>query len=893
LCQSVFWLYLRTVKSLQDASLKMKKIFLSYASKDKWVRELLVPMLLGYEVELLVEYKTFKIGRSSLQNIEDSIDAADFTFFVVSPNWLSSEWTTLENLILPTDSPANVNESFFLLRLEACELPRRLRPFTYLDLTDATTQVSQIKRLMDQLGIPQLAVGGNADAQNQLSGSNPLASQSISVEAVPTTPEPPIQIPPLGSLEAVIAFNQANIERLQEQLSTPGKVIPFVGAGLSASYGFKGWWDFLMQLAGQFGVTRQVEEILSKNLYEEAAQFLIDKMKSHAFHTAIEDGYGPRKIKNFQPNAVSRALVKLTAGPVITTNYDAVIERTFKLAGNEFDRVAIGAQISAAGKAIERHSKILFKMHGDAEERTNRILTLQEYKQHYGDVDNGGFDKDLPLPKVLSRLMGATPLFFLGCSLQVDRTMKVLAEITQELDHGGHYAIVALPKDANDLPARRSELSELHIHPIWFDPKAKLGYGMVEELLRFLGDGSIDRKAEESTAVGIKRPHPQHISLNRLPLTSGLLFGREEELRLLDEAWENAHIHIVSFVAQGGEGKTALTRRWVNNMEMDGFRDAERVYAWSFYSQGTSEDRQVSGDLFLAETLTWFGDAAMANSPASARQKAQRLATLVRQQKTLLILDGVEPLQYPLGEPYNGQMRDEGVKVLLKELMSSNSGLCVVSTRIEIRELKGGLVLQQTLSPLSNSAGADLLAELLRVKHRRKELEKAAEEYHGHALALTLLGNLLREYHNGDIRQRDLIPPLEEEDEWGSHAKRVLGSYAKLLEDKPELDILRMMSLFDRPADVAVVNELRKGPSIPAITEASMRLIDGCTDITGLCLRRNCLIHWRKWSRSIGRWGMGVRLGCIGRFTTICIFREFEDEEKTTLPTRSAHSQWS
>jgi tetratricopeptide (TPR) repeat protein len=318
-------------------------------------------------------------------------------------------------------------------------------------------------------------------------------------------------------------------------------------------------------------------------------------------------------------------------------------------------------------------------------------------------------------------------------------------------------------------------------------------------------------------------PKPQHISLSRLPDTSGLLFGREAELKLLDEAWENPHTHVVSFVAQGGEGKTALTRKWVNNMEKDGFRGAERVYAWSFYSQGTSEDRQVSADLFLAETLTWFGDAAMANSPASARQKAQRLATLVRQQKTLLILDGVEPLQYPLGEPHNGRMRDEGIKVLLKELANTNSGLCVVSTRQEVRELKDGLVLQQPLSPLSNSAGADLLAEL-GVKGPRKELEATAKEYHGHALALTLLGNLLREYHDGDIRQRDVIPPLEDEDEWGSHAKRVLGSYAKLLEGKPELGILRIMSLFDRPADMTVVNELRKDPAIPSITEALVGL---------------------------------------------------------------------
>jgi hypothetical protein len=488
----------------------MKKIFLSYASKDKWVKEWLVPHLEGYALELLVDYKTFKIGRSSLQNIEDSIDAADFTFFVVSPDWLASEWATLENLIVQTDSPANHKEHFFLLKLEDCELPRRLRPFTYLDLTDAALQASQIKRLMDQLGIPKLTTATNADLQDQKSGSDPLPPISIAPAAIPPTPEPPIEIPPLDSLEAVIAYNQANIDRLQEQLTRPGKVIPFVGAGLSVDYDFKGWWDFLMHLAGQFGVTRQVEQLLSNNQYEEAAQFLMDKMKPHAFHTAIEDGYGPKKLKNFQPTASSRALVKLTAGPVITTNYDAVIEKTFELAGQRFHKLAIGAQVSAAAKAIESHRNILFKLHGDAEENTNRILTLEEYRQHYGDIDIGGFDKDLPLPKVLSRLMSATPLFFLGCSLQVDRTMKVLAEITQALNHGGHYAIVPLPKDPNDLPARRSELSELHIHPIWFDPKGKKGYGMVEELLGFLtGNVVLVPQTEESSALGIQKPHSE------------------------------------------------------------------------------------------------------------------------------------------------------------------------------------------------------------------------------------------------------------------------------------------------------------------------------------------------------------------------------------------------
>lgn len=327
-------------------------------------------------------------------------------------------------------------------------------------------------------------------------------------------------------------------------------------------------------------------------------------------------------------------------------------------------------------------------------------------------------------------------------------------------------------------------------------------------------------KNDGSASVPSPTLRPEYISLHRLPDTSGLLFGRDTQLALLYKAWEDGNTHVVAFVAQGGEGKTALVRRWVNEMEKEGFRGAKRVYAWSFYSQGTAADRNVSGDPFLADALTWFGDAAMANSPASSTNKALRLAALVRSQRTLLLLDGVEPLQYPLSEPHNGRIRDEGLKVLLKELAASNPGLCVVSTRIWIRELDSfskDTVQQDHLPHLDKHAGADLLAGL-GVKGPRKELEKAAEDYRGHALALTLLGNLLRGYYRGKITQRDLIPPLQDEDDWGGHARKVLEYYNHLLEGKPELDILYIMGLFDRPAEAEVIQVLRTKPAIPDLT---------------------------------------------------------------------------
>lgn len=74
------------------------------------------------------------------------------------------------------------------------------------------------------------------------------------------------------------------------------------------------------------------------------------------------------------------------------------------------------------------------------------------------------------------------------------------------------------------------------------------------------------------------------------------------------------------------------------------------MYAWSFSSQGT--DRLGSSDEFIDAALRWFdGPDPMAGSPWD---KGKRL---VRKGRTLLVLDGVEPLQWGPGVQL-GKLKD-------------------------------------------------------------------------------------------------------------------------------------------------------------------------------------------------------------------------------------------
>ncbi len=332
---------------------------------------------------------------------------------------------------------------------------------------------------------------------------------------------------------------------------------------------------------------------------------------------------------------------------------------------------------------------------------------------------------------------------------------------------------------------------------------------------------------------------PERISTSRLPVPGKNLVGRERSLARLDAAWADPRTHILTIVAIGGAGKSALIDAWLKELEKDGWRGAERVFVWSFYSQGTNDG--ASGDTFIAAALRWFGDTDP--TAGSAWDKGVRLAQLVKQQRTLLVLDGLEPLQAPPGQG-EGRIRDHGVAALVRELAVGGSGLCVISSRLAVADLSSredGAAPRIDLEQLSAQDGATLL-ENLGARGTTAELEEAAREMKGHALALTLLGSYLADACGGDIRKRREIGPLEGDATGGEHAKRVMAAYARWFRQGPEVFVLRLLGLFDRPADEGCIRALRKAPAIPKLTETLLGFSDMRWNQTLAKLRRAHLV---------------------------------------------------
>ncbi|HUT93563.1 MAG TPA: TIR domain-containing protein [Thermoguttaceae bacterium] len=304
---------------------------------------------------------------------------------------------------------------------------------------------------------------------------------------------------------------------------------------------------------------------------------------------------------------------------------------------------------------------------------------------------------------------------------------------------------------------------------------------------------------------------------HRLPPSGPDLFGRSEELRQLSRAWNNLHTHLITLVAFGGVGKTALVNHWLARIAKEDYRGAGRVYGWSAYSQG-SKERVTSADQFIDEALRFFGDDRPPGE--SIETRAVRLAELVRRERTLLVLDGIESLQYPPG-PGEGHIKDPGLRTLVRELAAQNPGLCVITTRVRVSDLAGfetSTCPRIDLELLDPPDGARLLASL-GVQGPEDELRAASEAFGGHALALTLLGTFLRDACGGDVRRRGEIGPLEHEIQHGGHARRVMDSYETWLGDGPERQILRMLGLFDRPAEPGALRALRREPPIAGLTD--------------------------------------------------------------------------
>ncbi|WP_108819915.1 SIR2 family protein [Pseudovibrio sp. Alg231-02] len=260
--------------------------------------------------------------------------------------------------------------------------------------------------------------------------------------------------------EILGCYDNANrFEQLRRTFDN-GKLMPFIGAGMSMPSGYPSWTKFLYDACNESHVTEEVlKKLLGDGMYEEAAQELHDDMTAAGFNELLESVFKSEKEVSGAIHYLPRLFPKSS---IVTTNFDGLIEQVFGDANQNFDLVRSGKTLKEVTRLIATGSRLLLKLHGSCEFVGERVLLKNEYDLAYA---NNSDVKDF-----FNRILFGQSLIFLGCSLNVDRTIQSMVEMVKE--HGSsnlprHYAFLEL-REGDDRIARKKELAHANIFPIWY-----------------------------------------------------------------------------------------------------------------------------------------------------------------------------------------------------------------------------------------------------------------------------------------------------------------------------------------------------------------------------------------------------------------------------------------
>jgi hypothetical protein len=109
--------------------------------------------------------------------------------------------------------------------------------------------------------------------------------------------------------------------------------------------------------------------------------------------------------------------------------------------------------------------------------------------------------------------------------------------------------------------------------------------------------------------------------------------GRVELLQALDEDWGDPARRIVELIGFGGEGKSSVARRWVENV-MTSDNKPQGVFWWGFESN-------PSTDAFFEELLKFLVDGINTQSIPSAAEKIQVINAMLSSSRYIFVLDGL------------------------------------------------------------------------------------------------------------------------------------------------------------------------------------------------------------------------------------------------------------
>lgn len=257
------------------------------------------------------------------------------------------------------------------------------------------------------------------------------------------------------SFEEIMAYHPDNKDVYNEIKENLLNLVPFVGAGLT-HFAYPSWKEALNKLTGKItnkNDSRQVKKLIKSGYYMDAAQQLENLRTPSNLARDIAHLFSSDHLAD-KMSVLSKEAVYLLPwlfkGLVLTTNFDETLETVYRECGNPFQTVSDPGHPELLEQFLRNQNHCgLFKMHGTVTgnliEYKNIVFTSAQYDYHYG--------KNSPLISTLKACFQKRLMFFLGCSLEEDRTMEILQEVI--IQGVNHYAIIGCKKSEKDEKARK------------------------------------------------------------------------------------------------------------------------------------------------------------------------------------------------------------------------------------------------------------------------------------------------------------------------------------------------------------------------------------------------------------------------------------------------------
>lgn len=304
--------------------------------------------------------------------------------------------------------------------------------------------------------------------------------------------------------------------------------------------------------------------------------------------------------------------------------------------------------------------------------------------------------------------------------------------------------------------------------------------------------------------VRAHRKPADNFSWNNAPTVLPEWTGRDNLLAEITADWNDPKKHVTGLIGFGGEGKSSLARKWVDELSKGGRSSAptplDGLFWWGFY-----ENRAI--DEFLEAALNFLsGGRIDPRQVPSSSLRAQIIGAMLGTGRYLFVLDGLEVVQHQDGDQY-GLLQSNDLRDLLTYFARpDNQSFCLITSRAPVLDLMDYTTYtHRDVDRLSEADGVALLERLgvLPSSLRRGvggevELAKVVNGWDGHALTLSILAAYLVERYNGDVTHLADIPiPTADEPRY-ERVHRVLRRYDEHL-DKAEREFLKLFSAFRTP----------------------------------------------------------------------------------------------